>query len=274
MAWYAIGDVQGCYGPLRALVDSIDFDPAQDRLWFTGDLVNRGPDSLSVLRWVKQLGASATVVLGNHDLHLLARAGGHVPAKPSDTLDAILGAPDRDELLLWLRRRPLMVTDENIVMIHAGLAPGWSLDTALACAREAECVLNGPDCDEFLRHMYGDRPDTWSESLDGWPRIRVIINAFTRLRYCNSLGAMALHEVGPPGSQAGGLRPWYEYRTEADRIWVFGHWAAHGRAAPPHVLCVDQGCVWGRELCAVRIDQWPPVWHAVSCPSRGRARDG
>ena len=211
MSTYAIGDVQGCFSALQSLLETIDFDPAADRLWFAGDLVNRGPCSLEVLRFVRDLGEGARMVLGNHDLHLLAVASGVRPPRRKDTLNAILQAPDRDELFGWLRARPLLHHDPELgyTMVHAGLAPSWDLDTARARAGELEAVLRGPAQSEFFHHMYGDRPDLWSDQLTGWERLRCITNCFTRIRYCDAEGRIAAKEKGPPGTQADGLMPQY-----------------------------------------------------------------
>ena len=262
MAVYTIGDVQGCHARLLALLDHIAFDPDRDRLRFAGDLVNRGPDSLAVLRFVRGLGDRAVTVLGNHDLHLLAAAHGLRKPTRGDTLEAILEAPDRDDLLDWLRHCPLL--DENpasgFVLVHAGLPPAWDLHTARACARELEAVLRGPRLGKFLARMYGNEPRAWSPDLEGHDRLRYITNAFTRLRYVDRRGRMDFGEKRPPGQQAQGLVPWFAARKRRSRGTpiVFGHWATlqiDTPVDPAHgVWHVDTGCVWGGSLTALRED--------------------
>lgn len=258
MAFYAIGDVQGCYGPLCRLLDRLRFDPAADRLWFAGDLVNRGPASARVLRLLISLGAAAQTVLGNHDLHLLAAAEGLRPRRPRDTFGDVLQAPDRDELLDWLRRRPLMLreTGRALVMVHAGLLPVWDVALALALAHEVERVLRGPDYRVLITSMYGNEPAAWSDALAGAERWRCVINALTRMRFCDANGRMDLSLAGPPGSQPAHLFPWYEApgRRSEDHTIVFGHWSALGCGHRGGTLSLDDGCVWNRRLCAVRLD--------------------
>jgi bis(5'-nucleosyl)-tetraphosphatase (symmetrical) len=263
MATYAIGDLQGCYQELLALLDEINFDKVQDRLWFTGDLVNRGPESLQALRFVKQLGPSAVTVLGNHDLHLLAIAAGHAKVRKKDTLNDILEAPDRDELLAWLRRQPLLINDDDseFVLIHAGLPPQWSIQQASTYAKEAEKILRGDDYHLFLQQMYGNKPDRWSEDLTGFDRIRFIVNSLTRLRYCDDAGQMALEEKGPPGTQAAPFKPWFtiENRKPVNNKIIFGHWSTvHlgniDNIKSLNVFPMDTGCVWGDKLLALRLE--------------------
>lgn len=258
MAVYAIGDVQGCYDELLALLGKIAFDPKRDHLWFTGDLVNRGPQSLRVLRFVQGLGHAAHCVLGNHDLHLLAVASGHERCGRHDTLQDVLAAPDRDELLDWLRQLPLLHHDTatGFTLIHAGLPPQWDLAQARACAAEVEAVLRGSACDEFLMQMYADEPLLWSDSLSGVARLRFITNCFTRLRFCDEQGRLALHEKGPPGSQPAPYLPWFEipHRRSRDLNIVFGHWSALREYAAQGVHALDTGCVWGGSLSALRLD--------------------
>ena len=263
MATYAIGDLQGCYQELLALLDEINFDQGQDRLWFTGDLVNRGPESLQSLRFVKQLGPSAVTVLGNHDLHLLAIAAGHAKVRKKDTLNDILEAPDRDELLAWLRRQPLLINDDDLefVLIHAGLPPQWSIQQASTYAKEAEEILRGDDYHLFLQQMYGNKPDQWSEDLTGFDRIRFIVNSLTRLRYCDDAGQMSFDEKGPPGEQAAPFKPWFTIenrKTVNDKI-IFGHWSTVHLGNIDdfnslNVYPIDTGCVWGDELLAFRLE--------------------
>jgi bis(5'-nucleosyl)-tetraphosphatase (symmetrical) len=256
LATYAIGDLQGCYRPLESLLASFAFDCARDRLWFVGDLVNRGPDSLQCLRFVKSLGDAAITVFGNHDLHLICVAEGVEKKKKRDTLDEILEAPDRDELVAWLRHRPLMHAADGFALVHAGLLPEWSVAKARALAAEVERELQGPGYRAFLERMYGDEPDRWSESLGGIDRLRVIVNAMTRLRVCDSSGAMVLKFKGEPKDAPRGSTPWFDVpgRRSLDHTVVFGHWSALGLLVRPDILGLDSGCVWGRALSAVRLE--------------------
>ncbi len=268
MAVYAIGDVQGCFTALRALLERIQFDPDKDRVWFTGDLVNRGPASLEVLRFVKRLGASAITVLGNHDLHLLAVAAGDAKRRARDSFDDVLNAPDRHELLAWLRARPLLHYDSTLdyAMVHGGLLPAWNLGDAQRLAREAESVLT-KNAEQFFPHMYGNLPDHWHDDLRAPERLRVIVNAFTRMRYCDRDGKMDLHHNGAPGTQPPHLLPWFQVpgRRSADVRVVFGHWSALGVYQEHNVLALDSGCVWGRALTAARIDGGPAKIFSVPC---------
>jgi bis(5'-nucleosyl)-tetraphosphatase (symmetrical) len=260
MATFAIGDLQGCYDELRQLVDALGFDPSSDRLWFTGDLVNRGPKSVECLRFVRQLGDRAITVLGNHDLHLLAVAHDEKQKKKRDTIDDVLRAKDADELLDWLRQQPLAHHDERFgLMIHAGLFPQWDLAKVLALAGEAEKMLRSRDADEFLREkMYGDEPSKWSDSLKGWDRLRIVINAFTRVRYLTDDGAVSLAFKGKPGDQPAGLHPWFAMpkRKTAGVEILFGHWSTLGRVRweQHRVHGLDTGAVWGGKLTALRLD--------------------
>ena len=266
MAPYAIGDLQGCFEPLERLVARIGFDPARDRLWFVGDLVNRGPDSLACLRFVKGLGDRAVTVLGNHDLHLLCVAAGVESARKRDTLDDVLHAPDRDALLEWLRGRALMHVEGPYAMVHAGLLPEWSVDEARSLAAEVESVLRGPGHRDFLDRLYGDEPSRWSDSLAGMERLRVIVNATTRLRVCHADGAMALSYKGEPGEASEGLIPWFDMpgRRSATHTIVCGHWSALGLCTRAKLLSLDSGCVWGRALTAVRLED--RALFQVDCP--------
>lgn len=271
MAVFAIGDVQGCFEELQRLLKRIDFDSQEDSLWFTGDLVNRGPRSLEVLRFVKGLGNRAVCVLGNHDLHLLAVAAGTAKIRQGDTLDAVLAAPDRNELLVWLRQLPLLHYDKTLgyTMVHAGLPPQWDLSLAQSCARELESVLRGGRYREFFQHMYGNDPRRWSSELAGAERLRFIVNCFTRLRYCDAAGNLDLKAKGSPGSQPLGYLPWYEVpgRKSADLHILFGHWSTLGEVRDRNVLALDTGCVWGGRLTALRLDgDNRGGWYNVDCP--------
>jgi bis(5'-nucleosyl)-tetraphosphatase (symmetrical) len=258
VATYAIGDVQGCYDELSRLLDKIRFDPAADRLWFTGDLVNRGPRSLKVLRLVRKLGDRAVTVLGNHDLHLVAaRARGK--ARAGDTFQDVLEADDCDELLAWLRRRPLLHVEGRWAMVHAGLAPQWSLTRAQAVCTAASRVVASSRSDVFFReHMYGNAPDTWSDRLRDWDRLRFVINCCTRLRVCSAAGRLQLDYTGPPRGAPASTRPWFALSARRSRgaTIVFGHWSTLGPVHWPRhrVYGLDTGCVWGRKLTALRLD--------------------
>ena len=252
MARYAIGDVQGCHDELQALLARFSFDGTRDRLWFVGDLVNRGPASLEVLRYVRSLGENAVVVLGNHDLHLLCVAAGHAKKRDDDTLDELLAAPDALELLDWLRTRQLMHVESSHALVHAGLLPQWSVDKASALAREAEAALRAACYRDFLANMYGGTPSSWREDLTGWDRLRVIVNAMTRLRFCNAGGQMELRAKGaeaPPG-----FRPWFELRPAGEMPIVCGHWSALGLKLSQQLIALDSGCVWGASLSALRLE--------------------
>ena len=259
MAVWAIGDLQGCYGPTQRLLDKIRFDPAQDRLWFCGDLVNRGGESLETLRLVHSLREHSTVVLGNHDLSLLAisERTADEQRRVNTDLQRILFADDRDALIGWLRERPLVHSDRTLgwMMIHAGLAPKWSTVHAEKHAREVERRLQGDGRRKLLRNMYGDYP-AWSPALRGVERERAIINIFTRLRYCSPRGRIAFNEKGAPGTQVAGLYPWYEVpgRTERDLKIVCGHWSTLGLFIGHGVHAIDTGAVWGGKLTALRLD--------------------
>ncbi|MDX5332663.1 MAG: symmetrical bis(5'-nucleosyl)-tetraphosphatase [Gammaproteobacteria bacterium] len=270
MAIYAIGDIQGCFDALRRLLDDLRFDPACDRLWSVGDLVNRGPQSLETLRFFRGLGEAATVVLGNHDLHLLAVQAGAQPLKPKDSFAELLAAADAGELLHWLRHRPLLHHDAElgVVLAHAGIAPAWDLATASACAREVEAVLRSDDHPDFFTAMYGNEPAVWQDSLTGTARLRYIVNAFTRMRYCDVAGRLDLDFKGRPGEDTGGLMPWFEVpgRRLADQRIVFGHWSTLGLLQRDNLLALDTGCVWGGRLTAARLDAPGEPIHAVDCP--------
>ncbi len=265
MALYAIGDVQGCDTELGALLEALGFSADRDRAWFVGDLVNRGPASLQVLRRVRALGDAATVTLGNHDLHLLAVALGCAPLRDDDTLAEVLAAPDRDTLLEWLLQQPLLHEDRTLrlCMLHAGLPPQWDLRTARDCARELERALrHNPE--KLFKQMYGDKPNQWDPALRGAERLRFIANCFTRLRYLDAQGRLALREKhAPTESPRPSLIPWFEAENPAwrgTRI-VFGHWSTLGFFRSADVIGLDTGCVWGGSLTALRLDvpDAPPV---------------
>ena len=256
MATIAIGDVQGCYDQLMRLLERAAYDERRDMLWFVGDLVNRGPQSLETLRFVKSLGERQVTVLGNHDLALLVIAEGIKKPHRGDTFDAVLGAPDRDELLDWLRRQKLMHAERGCAMVHAGLPPQWSIGQALALAREAERALAGPACREFLNSMYGNEPTRWHDGLDGYDRLRFIINTLTRMRLSTADGTLEFsHKLGLEGIPLGYM-PWYDVpsRASRDTMIIFGHWAARGLLQRDDVICLDSGCVWGRALSALRLE--------------------
>lgn len=259
MAIWAIGDLQGCYGPTQRLLEKIRFDPAQDTLWFCGDLVNRGGESLETLRLVHSLRANSVVVLGNHDLSLLAIAE-RTPddqRKVNPDLQRVLFADDRDALIGWLRHRPLLHSDRERgwMMLHAGLAPKWTTSLAEKHAREVERRLHGDGYRKLLKNMYGDFP-AWSPALRGVERERAIINIFTRMRYCSPRGKIAFNEKGAPGTQAPGLYPWYEVPGHAARDLkvVCGHWSTLGLFIGHGIHAIDTGAVWGGKLTALRID--------------------
>ncbi|HEX6997403.1 MAG TPA: symmetrical bis(5'-nucleosyl)-tetraphosphatase [Gammaproteobacteria bacterium] len=268
MTLYAVGDIQGCSAPFEELLERLAFDPARDRLWLVGDLVNRGPDSLGVLRRVKALGDAAVCVLGNHDLHLLATAAGSRSPRPSDTFADVLRAPDADELLDWLRRRPLLYRDAAArrVLVHAGIPPQWNVHQAREHAEEIERLLRSDAWREALATMYGDEPRLWREDLDDVARRRFTINGLTRMRYCDRQGRLDLTQTGAPGSQPRGLVPWFDVpgRVELAHHIVFGHWAALGLLRRDDVTALDSGCVWGNALTAVPLDPPGPPVH-VKC---------
>ncbi len=256
---YSIGDIQGCFIALNKLLTKIQFNPANDTLWFTGDLVNRGPQSLEVLRFIKSLGKQAIVVLGNHDLHLLAVSKKYAPYKKQDTLAEILMAPDCLELCDWLRQQPLLYHDVQLgyTMVHAGLAPQWDLTKALRCANEVQTILRSDRYPEFLAHMYGDEPHCWQDELTGWPRLRLITNYFTRMRFCKLDGTLDLDKKGSAGNPPADFLPWFKIpnRAHKDLKIIFGHWAAlNGKTDEPNIFALDTGCAWGNCLTAMRLE--------------------
>ena len=253
MSTYVVGDIQGCLQPLKCLLKQVNFDPSADVLWSVGDIVNRGPKCLKTLRFLYRMRNSLQMVLGNHDLHLLAVAAGVRPPSKSDTLNKILAAPDREELLNWLLHRPLIHHEHGYTMVHAGIPPQWSIKKAKKRAREVEEVLRSEHCLAFFQQMYGNEPTQLALELTGMDRWRVITNYFTRLRFCAADGSMELitkTDIAPPG-----YAPWFEFpRQEASRI-LFGHWAAiEGKTSSKQFVALDTGCVWGRELSALRLE--------------------
>lgn len=259
MATYAVGDLQGCFTELTELLDYLGFSVGRDRLWFVGDLVNRGTQSLEVLRFVKNLGDRATIVLGNHDLHLIMQAEGYGKASKEDTLDAVLAAPDRDDLLAWLRRQPLFHVEGEYAMVHAGLVPQWDVAQAMTLSDEVGEALNAANFRDFLAHMWGSEPNCWQDDLTGWDRLRVVINAMTRMRFVTPAGAMELRAPGSKGPlERGptGCLPWFAApgRKSADHTVVCGHWSALGFRQEANLLALDSGCLWGGSLTAVRLD--------------------
>ena len=264
MSTYAIGDIQGCYKPLRKLLASVKFQPGKDRLWCVGDLINRGPKSLDTLRYLRELGEHATIVLGNHDLHFLAIYYGATDNRNKDTLQELLEAPDCDELSDWLRRKPLAHYEcietrkgpQNYLMVHAGVAPKWTLQKTLELAAEVELTLQGPDFREFLHQMYGDMPRRWKNKLTGYDRLRVITNILTRMRFCNEKGKLDLQVKEGLLSAPEGYKPWFEFEQLTPQVHIlFGHWAAlEGQTGNPYVYALDTGCVWGRELSMMRLE--------------------
>jgi len=259
MSTYAIGDIQGCYDELILLLDKINFDEKKDSLWFVGDLVNRGPKSLETLRFVKSLKNKPIVVLGNHDLHLLAVSEGFRTVHLKDTFQDVLNAPDKNDLFAWLKAQKFLHLDNklNFVMTHAGIYPLWTLENAMQFAKELEAIIHGEQYREFLAHMYGNQPECWSESLTGWERYRFIVNAFVRMRYVDSQGRLDMKETCPIGSQPDTLIPWFKLanRKSIKQDIVFGHWASIvGVTNEPNVFAVDTGCVWDRELTALRLE--------------------
>lgn len=261
MATYAIGDVQGCFEPLERLLKQIQFDPAKDTLWFAGDLVNRGPQSLQTLRFIKSLGRQTTVVLGNHDLHLLAiYYGGHA-AKRNDTLDAVLVAEDAPELLNWLRHQPLVHSQENWCMSHAGIPPQWTVAQALALSKEVEAAIQGEHATAFFQQMYGNQSNSWQAGLTGIDRLRTIVNYLTRMRFIGPNGELDLVSKEGLDTQPSGYVPWFNAQpsyTSSQQI-LFGHWAAlEGKTNITNVHALDTGCVWGGQLSALRLEdqQW------------------
>jgi bis(5'-nucleosyl)-tetraphosphatase (symmetrical) len=256
MALYLIGDVQGCDAALERLLAEINFSPSRDSLVLLGDLINRGPDSLKVLRRLHALGDAAQCLLGNHDLHALAVACGARPAHKSDTLQELLAATDAPELLDWLRHRELAILREGILMVHAGVLPSWDATKIIALAADATCGIRQKDAKDFFKNMYGNTPNVWSDDLEGSKRYRVIINALTRLRFCSATGEMEFATKEGAGSAPIGFMPWFEIpnRATAQTTIAFGHWSTLGLINRPNLISLDTGCVWGGCLSAMRVD--------------------
>lgn len=280
MAIYAIGDLQGCYEDLVNLLDKVNFDAQKDTLWFVGDLVNRGPDSLATLRFVKNLGASAKTVLGNHDLHLLATYHG-LKRNNDPSIQEILKAPDCDELINWLRAQPLLIQDEQnqFNMVHAGIYPLWTLAQAQQYAHELETVLASDSYLDFLNNMYGDLPNKWQTDLAGWDRLRFICNAFTRMRYCTIDNQLDFTCNSAPGTQKEGLVPWFniKQRKASNNQIIFGHWSTLGYfkeqqsiTLPDNIYPTDTGCVWGGKLSAFKLTN-PIEIISINCPNRTKS---
>ncbi|MBA3059451.1 MAG: symmetrical bis(5'-nucleosyl)-tetraphosphatase [Gammaproteobacteria bacterium] len=260
MALYLIGDVQGCNSALQRLLDKISFSPSRDTLFLLGDLVNRGPDSAGVLRRLMGYGAAAQCLLGNHDLHLLAVAhGGRKPGR-KDTLQDILEAPDRQAMLDWLRWQRMAILEQvaghEVLMVHAGVLPSWTATQTMALAKEVESVLRSPALGGFLQQMYGNQPDHWDETLTGTDRLRVIVNALTRLRFCTPTGHMDYAVTGGVDAAPPGYLPWFEVpeRQTSGVMLAFGHWSTLGWLGRPDVLSLDTGCVWGGALSALQLE--------------------
>jgi bis(5'-nucleosyl)-tetraphosphatase (symmetrical) len=277
MATYAVGDIQGCFTSFTDLLQEVGFNASSDRLWLVGDLINRGPDSLAMLRWAKRHSDALHVVLGNHDLHTLAVAEGFVEAHRYDTLQPLLTAPDRQDLLDWLRTRHMAHAEGDYLMVHAGVLPQWDARQALHLAGEVEAVLRGDDYRDFLAHMYGNHPNHWEDDLHGMSRLRVVTNALTRLRVCSPDGKMDFRFKGELSDIPEGLTPWFDLpeRRSNDKTLVFGHWSALGLLVRDNLIALDTGCLWGGKLSAMRLedrrvfqvpcalsDEVKKIWHA------------
>jgi len=259
MATYAIGDIQGCFGELKRLLEYIGFNEHRDRLWFVGDLVNRGPSSLEVLRFVRDLKGAAVTVLGNHDLHLIMQAEGFGKTSREDTLAPVLNAPDREELIAWLRSLPLFHVEDDTAMVHAGLLPSWHVEQAKDLADEVSAALTGARYRDFLSNLWGSEPDRWCDDCVGWDRLRVIVNAMTRMRFVTKKGAMVLRTPGskaPPERAPAGCFPWYDApkRASTTHTLCVGHWSALGLKLTDNLMALDSGCLWGGKLTTVRLE--------------------
>jgi bis(5'-nucleosyl)-tetraphosphatase (symmetrical) len=269
MSIYAIGDVQGCYKSLRRLIKHTGFKPASDQLWFCGDLVNRGPKSADVLRYIMDLGDTARCVLGNHDLNLLAVAYGKRESKISDTLDDILKAPDSNQMLKWLRHQPLFHRSKEyrVCMVHAGIHPTWSISRTKKLAQEVQQVLRKGDYETLLQEMYGNYPAYWDKDLQGWDRLRFITNVLTRMRYLDSSGGLDLDIKCSPGKQATGYHPWYSIEAKRKKSWrvFYGHWSTLGLHWQNNAICLDSGCLWGGKLTAAQVDSQKIRFFSQNC---------
>lgn len=271
MATYAIGDLQGCFSELELLLEKIKFDPQLDKVWFVGDLVNRGPQSLETIQFVRSLGNSARCVLGNHDIHLIACFCGVQTCKPKSSLNQILQHKDAEEIINWLRVQPLLHVDTKIdwVMVHAGFLPQWDLATAQDCARQVELQLRADNYAQFLQHAYGNQPCQWQENLNDRDRWRVILNAFTRLRLCDEQGRMDFDYKGPLGEQPENLHAWFDIPRKSENTnIIFGHWSALGLKNYKNLLSLDTGCLWGNQLTAARIDSDPVDIVQIDCSAK------
>jgi len=281
MAVYAIGDIQGCFDELQKMLELVKFDPKKDQVWLAGDLVNRGPKSAEVLRFAKDLGPQAVkVVLGNHDLHLLANACGVTKHQHHlDTMDSVLQAPDKDELIYWLRHQPLLHHDAQLgfTMVHAGLPSDWTISKAKKRAKEVEEVLQSDDWPSFFQNMYGNEPERWSKNLTAWARLRYITNCFTRLRYCHDDGRLALEYKGKPKDRPNGQTTWFDMpnrKSRTERV-AFGHWSTLGTGQYGQAFSLDSGAVWGEKLTALRVDKQPYEWFMVDAqdyPSKAKLK--
>lgn len=269
MSTYLVGDIQGCYDALQRILEKTAFDPATDKLWCCGDLVNRGGQSLQVLRLLKSLGEATSVSLGNHDLHLLANHQRHADGKSGNNeLDAVLQAPDCNSLLDWLCTQPLAYWSEEhrLLRVHAGVIPQWDWQAAVSAGQEVSAVLQSDKRGKFLRKMYGNSPRRWRDNRTGWGRLRLITNILTRLRFCDDLGRGAYQISGPPGSQPAKYKPWYKHKHRQTRnvTIAFGHWAALGLRVKKRTIAMDSGCVWGGKLSALRLED--RALFQVRCP--------
>ncbi len=268
MSTYVIGDTQGCLESLKQLLHKIRFKPKNDTLWFTGDLINRGPESLETLRFVRKLGDNAKCVLGNHDLHLLAVYSGHRSLDEKDTLTEILQAPDIKELIDWLRIQPLMLYDKehNAILAHAGLHPSWDIKTARTEASAVQFHLRSHDFKDLFAFMYGKKPAKWKPGRSRKKRLRFAINCFTRMRFCTPSGKLDFEEKGAPGSQPDEFLPWYDIpnQLKAGTRIIFGHWSTVGKITNPDIIGIDTGCVWGGKLTAYELEA--NTYHFVDCP--------
>ncbi|MCS6764102.1 MAG: symmetrical bis(5'-nucleosyl)-tetraphosphatase [Candidatus Protistobacter heckmanni] len=264
---FVVGDIQGCCTSFEDLAARL---PANASFVFVGDLINRGPESLATLRRIISMGERAQAVLGNHDLHCLAVASGIRRPSPTDTLDELLAAPDLSDLQEWLRRRPLAIRQDGFLFAHAGVQPGWSADQVMDLSEEVSARLRGPDYAEFLAQMYGNEPRQWSNNLKGVDRLRVIVNALTRLRFCTPEGVMEFKVKGGPEAAPPGYMPWFDVpgRKTEDVTVVFGHWSTAGLILRPNLIGLDTGCVWGGQLSAVTLDPDPAkrALIQVQCP--------